>query len=47
MELEPERLSTEIIPPDLYLTEESISLAAVVDAIDNKVFKKWKVEDES
>lgn len=48
--MEPEepnsRPSPEIVSPDLYLTEEAIALAAVVDALSDRVFRKFNVETE-
>lgn len=47
MELtEPDRPSPEIVSPDLYLTEEAIALAAVVDAMDLRVFGRRVTESE-
>jgi hypothetical protein len=44
---------TEILPNpeqplshDVYLTEESIALAALIDAMDRRVFNKWKEEEK-
>lgn len=48
MELEDQpRPSPEtILESQGYYTPESIALAQVVDGIDSRTIKKWKVEDE-
>lgn len=46
MELtEPDRPSPEIVTPDLYLTEESIAIRALVDELSERALKKLKKED--
>lgn len=44
MEMHPES-SEPILPRDIYLTEESMVIAALVDQMDINVFERWRSEE--